>query len=177
MDKAEKRRRTAILVTDFRRRIKEKAVSYKGGQCQKCGYDKCVAALSFHHRDPKEKEFRLSSGRTKNWEKVKKELDKCDLLCANCHMEVHDQWKREAREQHEAEIVSRRRRPKTSRVHKAPVIRPWPESDELRHLVETTPITHIAKMVGVSDKAVLKRCKKLDIATHPAGFWARKKAA
>ena len=67
------------------------ARNYKGGKCAKCGYDKCQRALSFHHINPKEKDFDLSSkGLTRSWERIKKEIDKCVLLCANCHMEVHD---------------------------------------------------------------------------------------
>ena len=43
-----------------KRILKHKLIQYKGGKCQKCGYDKCEGALQFHHRDPKEKEFTLS---------------------------------------------------------------------------------------------------------------------
>ena len=70
------------------RKIKEACVAYKGGKCQKCGYDRCVAALDFHHRRPDKKEFRVSGN---TWSvKLRKELDKCDLLCANCHREAHN---------------------------------------------------------------------------------------
>jgi 5-methylcytosine-specific restriction endonuclease McrA len=71
-----------------RRKIKAKAVEYKGGKCQKCGYNKCVSALDFHHIDPTEKDFTISSNSGK-WENIKKELDKCELLCKNCHAELH----------------------------------------------------------------------------------------
>jgi hypothetical protein len=73
--------------------FKKKCVEYKGGKCIVCGYDKCLAALDFHHRDPKEKDFGISQFRCvsfeKNKERVTKELDKCDLVCANCHREIH----------------------------------------------------------------------------------------
>lgn len=71
-----------------RRIIKEKAVDYKGGKCQNCGYNKCINALDFHHIDPREKDFTIS-GNAGKWEKIKNELDKCVLLCKNCHSEVH----------------------------------------------------------------------------------------
>jgi len=65
------------------------AIDYKGGKCIVCGYNKCTWALEFHHIDPKEKEFSISDkGYTRSWDKVKIELDKCVLLCANCHREV-----------------------------------------------------------------------------------------
>ena len=73
------------------KKVRQMAVEYKGGKCIKCGYSKCQRALSFHHVNPKEKDFDLSSkGLTRSWERIKKEIDKCVLLCANCHMEVHD---------------------------------------------------------------------------------------
>jgi len=67
------------------------AVEYGGACCQMCGYKKCMRALSFHHKDPSKKDFGLSArGLTRSWKKTKAELDKCILLCANCHMEVHE---------------------------------------------------------------------------------------
>ncbi len=73
-----------------RRKLKEMAVKYKGGKCQICGYDKCQESLVFHHLDPKQKDFNLSArGLTRSWTRIKKELDKCVLLCVKCHCEVH----------------------------------------------------------------------------------------
>lgn len=73
--------------------IKQKLVDYKGGKCSICGYAKCLAALEFHHRDPNQKEFLLANKKYLSAlinESVFKELDKCDLLCANCHREIHN---------------------------------------------------------------------------------------
>lgn len=69
--------------------IKVKAVEYMGGHCKLCGYDRCKTALVFHHLDPNEKDFGIAQNRTRNWDKIVKELDKCVLLCGNCHAEVH----------------------------------------------------------------------------------------
>ncbi len=74
---------------EYRRKAKLKAVEYLGGKCVKCGYDKCVAALHFHHKDKKDKEFKISDGLIRAWNLVVKELDKCELVCANCHAEEH----------------------------------------------------------------------------------------
>lgn len=71
-----------------RRRLKRQAVQYKGGKCTRCGYNKCLAALHFHHRDRSTKKFHLSITQKTSFASVKDELDKCDLLCANCHAEV-----------------------------------------------------------------------------------------
>ena len=77
-------------VSSWRRALKQKAVDYKGGKCLTCGYDRCNSALDFHHLDPNEKDFGIASnGKTRSWDKVKSELDKCVLLCRNCHAEVH----------------------------------------------------------------------------------------
>lgn len=80
----------AEAVTLRRRRIKLKAVEYLGGKCSVCGYNKCIDALEFHHKDTTQKDFGISSsGFSKAWSKIQKELDKCVLLCSNCHREVH----------------------------------------------------------------------------------------
>jgi hypothetical protein len=73
-----------------RLKVKEDAVIYLGGECNRCGYDKCIDALEFHHIDPDLKEFSIShNGHTRSWERVKKELDKCLMVCSNCHKEIH----------------------------------------------------------------------------------------
>lgn len=75
---------------ELRRRVKLWGLEYKGAKCSICGYDKCVAALDFHHTNMDEKEFNLSSRNLKfDWEKIKEELDKCVVVCANCHRELH----------------------------------------------------------------------------------------
>lgn len=78
-------------VSNWRQRMKIKAVDYKGGECIVCGYKKSMRSLSFHHLNPNNKEFSLASGNTRSWEKMKKELDKCVLVCSNCHAEIHDE--------------------------------------------------------------------------------------
>ena len=73
---------------------KKEAVDYKGGKCVKCGYDKYYGALDFHHRDPSEKDVNFIKLRKRNWCDYKRELDKCDLVCKNCHAEIHRQLPR-----------------------------------------------------------------------------------
>lgn len=70
--------------------FKKKCIEYKGGKCSMCGYDKHIAALHFHHVDPYGKDFEISKANYKNWDDVKLELDKCLLVCANCHAEIHN---------------------------------------------------------------------------------------
>lgn len=77
-------------VCDYRRKNKIKAVAYKGGKCQNCGYKKSVYCLDFHHVNPEEKDFAIASV-TRRWEIIKRELDKCILVCRNCHGEIHEE--------------------------------------------------------------------------------------
>ena len=83
------RRCLVDAVRKRRRNLKLLAVEYKGGECCKCGYNKCVDALEFHHLDETQKEFGIGNGNTKSWEKIKKEIDKCILVCSNCRKEIH----------------------------------------------------------------------------------------
>lgn len=78
-------------VAEWRRRVKRKLVVDAGGRCLGCGYDRCLAALQFHHVDPGSKEFALSHrGLARSLEEVRREAAKCLLLCANCHAEVEN---------------------------------------------------------------------------------------
>jgi hypothetical protein len=67
----------------------EKCIAYKGGKCIYCGYNKCPRSLVFHHRDPTTKSFGISGNYGLGWPLLQAELDKCDLICANCHGEIH----------------------------------------------------------------------------------------
>jgi hypothetical protein len=70
---------------------KQEAIKLKGGCCEKCGYKKNYAALCFHHKDPSTKSFGIDGRnlRMRKWELIEKEINKCSLLCHNCHMEEH----------------------------------------------------------------------------------------
>lgn len=69
------------------RALKQKCVEYKGGCCINCGFNKYLSALDFHHIDRSEKDFMITQ--TTNWDKIRIELDKCILLCSNCHRALH----------------------------------------------------------------------------------------
>jgi len=87
---ADRAQSNIAAVTKRRKKVREMAVDRLGGRCQICGYSKCTNALDFHHKDEKNKVFGISDkGYTRSWEAISKEVDKCHLLCANCHREVH----------------------------------------------------------------------------------------
>lgn len=77
--------------TFIRRAIKKELVAYKGGKCEICGYNKCFAALQFHHTDIVDKDFEISAhyNEGRSLEDMKQEVNKCILVCANCHAELH----------------------------------------------------------------------------------------
>ena len=76
-----------------RRRRKETLVKMLGGHCVRCGYKKSLKALSFHHKDPRKKSFDISNNGNLmgEWNEVVKEAQKCELLCLNCHAELHNE--------------------------------------------------------------------------------------
>lgn len=77
-------------IRSYKRKLE--LVNLLGGSCKYCGYDKNLAALEFHHRDPNGKESQLDmrtlSNRSMSY--ILEEVKKCDLLCSNCHREYHN---------------------------------------------------------------------------------------
>lgn len=173
-------RKCRVDAVDKRRRtLKIKAVRYKGGSCIKCGYDKCLAALEFHHINPTEKDFSISSyGHTKSWELIKTELDKCILVCANCHREIHDSELNKPKiiefisvkenkicltcsnnfivyqSQNDRQFCS----PECSAV-KRRKIKERPTKEQLLDELKTTSYVQVGKKYGVSDNAIRKWIK------------------
>lgn len=85
-----KKCKSKFFVTKWRKDLKQRAIIYKGGKCVQCGYCKCSRALQFHHIDPTKKDFAISvEGDTRSWGEIQRELDKCVLVCSNCHAEIH----------------------------------------------------------------------------------------
>ena len=80
--KVQSKRRTSRKIT---------LINMFGGKCSICGYNKCIAALQFHHIDPSTKKHQLSMRQTgqMSWDDILEEAKKCQLLCANCHAELH----------------------------------------------------------------------------------------
>ena len=164
-------------VTKARRRRKQKLVEYYGGKCVLCGYDKSMSALHFHHVDPTIK----SEQPTKvigQWsiERAKEELDKCILVCSNCHAEIHEEeydislpepralikFKCIVCETDFYSVDTRRVTCSTdcSVMNRRKVI-DRPSKGEIGKLLETHSWVAVGKMFGVSDNAVRKWYNKL----------------
>ena len=90
-DYQEKRRtRCGSCNTRIRRyRTKAAAIKYLGGECKKCGWKGNQAVFQFHHINFKKKDFSIGDVANKSWNIIKTELEKCILLCANCHSIIH----------------------------------------------------------------------------------------
>jgi len=73
-----------------RKKLKLLAVIHKGSKCERCGYNNCLEVMEFHHIDPNKKEFTIAQRCNTSWKKIKKELQKCNIYCANCHREIHN---------------------------------------------------------------------------------------
>ncbi|MCK9567327.1 hypothetical protein M0R72_00050 [Candidatus Pacearchaeota archaeon] len=183
---------SAWCVSKQLRKIKQKAIEYKGGKCIECGYHKCTTSMVFHHRNPEEKEFNIGNKLVK-WEIIRAELDKCDLLCMNCHGEIHEIDYKRALLEKEAFIRSKIPARKNKSLEKcicqhckseftlrgrggnAPnkycsvkcktdSSRKIPNSSlELQNLISATPIKILAADLGVTTRAIQKACKKLSI--------------
>lgn len=174
-------------VAKRRKLLKEKAVEYLGGKCSICGYDKCINALQFHHINPENKDFSISAkGYTRSWKIVKKELDKCILVCANCHCEVHASLvKKEPEDSNDfgfCNICGKQITEYCKRYnnccwdcyneHLQSI--QWPTKEELALLVREKSMIQIGKDLGVSATCVKNKCTKLGIKLPPLGFWSRK---
>ena len=76
--------------TKIRRfRAKAAAIKLLGGKCTQCGWNGNQAAIQFHHKNPRTKDFIIGNVSNKSWNSIKSEMKKCVLLCANCHAIEH----------------------------------------------------------------------------------------
>jgi hypothetical protein len=188
-------------VKAWRKRIKEVILSAMGGKCQICEYSKCATALELHHVDASKKDHTISSmiANPKRWIKIAEELSKCMLVCNRCHRELHSgimnlpkefkkyegelesfyEFRKASLLKHKLDICPICK--KTKRINKKSCSykcrnkkaekTSWPETNELKRLVWEIPTSVLAKKLGVSDKAIEKRCKKLEIQKPPRGYW------
>lgn len=160
--------------------LKKKCVEYLGGRCIKCGYDKCVGSLVFHHRNPKTKEFTISGNHCKSWESIQRELDKCDLLCTNCHHELHYLEREYSRfeeefldvpiknmvycnncgREFESYITSNKRFCSTTCAGQASKKIEWPEISELISKIRKSSFSRVSQELNVSDNAIRKHLRK-----------------
>lgn len=167
-------RKECLAVSRCQRRKKWKAAESFGGKCSLCGYNKCLAALEFHHVEGK-KEAPSSIIHSWSWERAKKELQKCVLLCSNCHREVHYSerdmeykinlmpWLRLDCKQCKTSFDTKNGNQlfcsiACRAVHDRRVLRPTKKQLE-KMIQDRIPWIQLGKMFGVSDNGVRKWAK------------------
>lgn len=177
-------------VKNYRIRLKERAVYVMGGKCSVCGYNKCQTALEFHHLNPEEKDFTFAANTNRAWSTIRKELEKCILVCANCHREIHSgmintiNFLSNFNENKAKEIDELVEQVKTKQISyckycgievyqgnnccpkcaaiKSRVVE-RPSRDELKYLIRTTSFVKIGEKFGVSDNAIRKWCETYNL--------------
>lgn len=153
------------------RQLKVQAIQYLGGKCIDCGYSGHPAAFDFHHRDPSQKDMKFGMS-CRSLDRIKSELDKCDILCAICHRIRH------FNKDKPTQIPPKKPTPinkcacgkkidrKAKRCVKcsraAQFKADWPSIEELRHMVSESSYCAVAKKLGVSDNAIRKHIKNYD---------------
>lgn len=175
----------SLRVKRWRKESKARIVKAMGGKCQCCGYNHCFAALELHHIDKAKKDFSFGSVRAnpKNWEKIIVELKKCILVCANCHRELHndkrelpvnflsfdDKFEIYNKKLHTYCPVCNKEKPKLNKfcsthcfgISKQKIN--WSETNLEALIKDNKNLTQIGKSLGISDNAIRKRLKKLNL--------------
>ena len=170
--------------------FKQKCLEYKQtNSCTRCGYNNNQAALDFHHVDLHQKEFEITRSKSYGSKElkleVKAELDKCIVLCANCHREIHNgSLVYENGVFREVDVkqfiwISKEDKPKKEKPSKQLKSKTvyykiqWPTEEEMARLVWEKPLSNLAEDLGVSDKSIAKFCLKNSIEKPPRGYWLK----
>ncbi len=185
---------------DWRKRARKLLAEAFGNQCTICGYNKTTAAFDYHHIDAKTKDKQLSTAMKNGyaWSKIVIEARKCTLVCCRCHRELHEgitnlpqnyatfneeyadlSKLRDKKYKDFCPIclsLKRKNRSFCSLKCFAKTQQKFnPSKEELSLLITIKPFTSIAKDFGVSDNAIRKRCKLLEIPipAFPKGYWLK----
>lgn len=170
-------KKSSQKVNEIRKRKKQEFVDRLGGKCQICGYDRCISSLTFHHIDSKQKDSTISKLiANSSYEKIEKEIEKCILLCANCHGEIHHSdidfsIKLKPIAWFEFECQSCGKKFKTTNIEQkfckdkcrivgVSKVENRPTKEELKLMLSKNTYTAIAKIYGVSDNSIRKWAKK-----------------
>ena len=172
-------------VTAARQKRKQELVYIMGGKCVLCGYDKCIAALEFHHIDKNQKERQLSSGNCHSWEEDVKEVKKCALVCSNCHKEIEffklniettfdeEKYKEITAQKEKEKVINRCKKCGVEIDRQAHYcVECWcilsrkaerPPREELKQLIRNNTFADLSRMFDVSDNSIKKWCKKYQL--------------
>lgn len=178
-------------VKNSRQRLKARLLYVAGEKCAICGYNKCSSALEFHHLNPNEKDFTLATNANIATVKALEEIKKCVLVCANCHREIHANLIDTSylissySEERATEVLEELNDIKTKALYyckdcgklisesnaqrcpecaaKERRICERPSREELKVLIKTIPFVKIGEKFGVTDNAIRKWCKSMNL--------------
>lgn len=151
-------KKCAIDAVKRRKKTKELLIMYKGGECQICHYKRYKGALEFHHLNPQEKDFAISKdGYCRSIEENKREVQKCILVCSNCHKEIHAGLIDVSQVPivNDETVFNNEKKKEDIKTH----ITNRPSREILESLIVTTSFKEIGRKFNVSDNAVRKWCK------------------
>ena len=169
-------------VYTFIKRRKSDLISVFGGKCCLCGFNAFQEALEFHHVDPSQKEFGISTKSIKSLKSQLKELKKCILVCSNCHKGIHagllsipENWTEFYSESKAEELLENLEKKKSyckscgkeitlratycsacAKKERQKTVRP--DRETLKNLIRNKPFIQIARDYNVTDNAIRKWC-------------------
>lgn len=176
--------------SDYRRRRKLNLIKVCGDKCNLCGYNKTIAALEFHHINPENKSYGIASmGTCHQLETDLKEVQKCILVCANCHREIHDglysQEELIKNKIYLDDIANELIQERDGKKHYCPscgkeissganfcntcarknnrIVEDRPDREELKQLIRKYTFTELGRKYGISDNSVRKWCKLVNL--------------
>lgn len=182
----------------------QKGVDYKRAKigrykmehgCCRCGYNEHPSALCFHHLDPEEKEFTIGSNIHLPWEILLVEIEKCEVLCMNCHSIEHSKYDwsakkkpKKTKKRKPIDLTARktidpntyRKKRYTYRKKRSKSFLPVkksniPDDNTLKKLLWEYPAEELAKRFNCSGSYLSKYCKQKNIEKPPRGYWTKKK--
>ena len=185
---------SSSATSDFRRRRKLNLIKVCGNQCNLCGYNKVNSALEFHHIKPEEKSYGLASmGTCHDLQQDLQEVQKCILVCANCHREIHEDLYTQEELLNKkvylkdiAEELIKDRDSKLEQKHyycpecgkeitrnahlcnecahkQTRIVIDRPNREELKNLIRNNSFTALGKQFNVTDNAIRKWCKAVNL--------------
>ena len=181
-------------VKDSRKNRKEDILYVMGEKCCLCGYDKAKTTLELHHIEPEEKEFTIGKCLNRAWDILHSEIQKCVLVCANCHREIHEgliteelisSYIPERGQEIDKKIYDFKRKKvhycidcgaeissDTTRCTKCANLNARvverPSRDELKTLIRTCSFVEIGRHYGVTDNTIRKWCLSCNLPSKKA---------
>lgn len=149
--------------------------------CFNCGFCKHPAALEFHHLDKNIKDFNIGANTHMPWELLLKEIEKCQVLCSNCHAIEHSNYDwtieqsiKTVKKRKSIILSNRSIKQQKTKTEKRVIVKKSniPEDEVLQKLLFEFPSEELAKQFNCSGSYLSKYCKKKNLKKPPRGYWS-----